>query len=98
MRGNCVTQIHTGALRSGTTDPVTTNDTASDTDTVTTSADLSISKSDGETSVTAGDGATHTYTLTDHNGAPSNATGVSNSDSWPTGFSPGTITPSQGTC
>src|SRR5207244_1486146 len=91
-------QTNTVTVSSSTTDPVTTNNSASDTDTVTTSADLSISKSDGETSVTAGAATVHTYTITVHNGGPSDATGVSISDSWPAGFSQGTITPSQGTC
>src|SRR2546430_1191026 len=56
---------------SSTTDPETGNNTASDTDTVTTSANLSITKTDGETAVTAGDGATHTYTITVSNAGPS---------------------------
>src|SRR5207244_10504373 len=80
------------------TDPTPGNNSGSDTDTVTTSANLSITKTDGETAVTAGDGATHTYTITVSNAGPSNASGVSISDSWAAGFSQGTITPSQGTC
>src|SRR5438094_2426202 len=39
-------------------------------------ANLSITKTDGETAVTAGDGATHTYTITVSNAGPSNASGV----------------------
>src|SRR5439155_883069 len=91
-------QTNTATVTSAVPDGDATNNTASDTDTVTTSADLSISKTDGETTVTAGDGATHTYTITVHNAGPSDATGVSVSDTWPAGFTQGTITPSQGTC
>ncbi len=62
------------------------------------SADLSVTKSDGVTTVTAGDGVTHTYTITASNAGPSNATSVTLSDTWPGGFTRGTTTPSQGTC
>src|SRR5205807_2476060 len=60
------------------------------------SADLSISKTDGVTSVTAGDGVTHTYTITVHNSGPSDAQSVSVADAFPSGFSEGTATPSVG--
>ena len=63
---------------------------------MTTSANLSITKTDGVTSVTAGDGVVRTYTITVTNGGPSNATGVSVSDTFPAGFTIGTVTPSQG--
>ena len=65
-------------------------------------SDLSISKDDGATVITAGDGVTYTYTITVTNiplafgGA--NLTDVTVIDSWPTGFAQGTVTPSQGTC
>src|SRR5256712_8683129 len=61
-------------------------------------ADLPVPKSDGVTTVTAGDGVTHTYTITASNAGPSNATSVTLSDTWPGGFTRGTTTPSQGTC
>src|SRR2546428_8846548 len=48
------------------TDPTPGNNSASDTDTVNKSADLSISKSDGVTSVTAGTSTTYTITLTNN--------------------------------
>src|SRR5262249_21849126 len=86
------TQTNTAAVSSDTADPNTSNNTASDTDTVATSADLSISKSDGVNAVTAGDGVTYTYTITVHNGGPSDAQAVSVSDTWPAGFSQGTVT------
>src|SRR5439155_93924 len=91
-------QTNTATVSSSTTDPETGNNTASDTDTVTTSANLSISMTDGETAVTAGDWSSNTspttviYTLSLHDALPIF------SDSWPAGFSQGTITPSQGTC
>ena len=81
-----------------TTDPVPANDTATDTDTASPIADLSITKTDGVTSVVAGDGVTHTYTITVANAGPSDATAVSLVDTFPSGFSQGAITPSQGTC
>ena len=55
-----------------------------------------MAKTDGVSNVIAGDGVTHTYTITVSNAGPSPATGVSLSDVWPAGFSQGTITPSQG--
>src|SRR5207302_1577933 len=54
-------------------------------------ADLSVTKSDGETAVTAGDGATHTYTISVHNAGPSDATNVQLSDVFPAGYTLGTV-------
>src|SRR5919204_492846 len=85
------------AVRSGVTDPDTANNSASDTDSVSTSANLSVTKSDGVSSVTAGS-SSGTYTIVISNAGPSDATGVSLSDTWPAGFARGTVTPSQGTC
>jgi len=57
---------------------VTCNDThdgySCTTTTVDTRADISIVKSDGVATVTAGDGTTYTYTATISNAGPSNAT------------------------
>src|SRR5439155_546733 len=80
-RASCRERVYSRAA-----DAETGNKTASDTDTVTTSANLSITKTDGETAVTAGDGATHTYTITVSNAGPSNAAGVSISDFCPAGL------------
>src|SRR5204863_232637 len=84
------TLVNTASIFSSPiTDPTGANDSATDTDTVTTSADLSVTKDDGVTSVTAGDGATYTYTITVHNGGPSDAQNVSLADMWPAGFTRG---------
>src|SRR4029077_15903979 len=82
-------QVNSATVSSPTSDPDTTNNTGSDSNTVLTSADLSITKDDGVTSVTAGDGVTYTYTFTVHNAGPSDAQSVSFSDSWPAGFARG---------
>jgi hypothetical protein len=84
-------QTNTVTTTSTTTDSNPNNNTATDTDTVQTSADLSITKSDGVTEVTANDGVTYTYTITVHNSGPSDAQNVSVSDTWPAGFTQGTI-------
>src|SRR5438132_5918426 len=64
------------------TDPTPGNNSASDTDTVNKSADLSITKSDGVTSVTAGTSTTYTITLT-NNGPSTEPAGVVVSDTIP---------------
>ena len=89
-------QVNSATVSATTADPNAANNTATDSNTVTTSANLSITKTDGVTSVTAGDGVVRTYTITVTNGGPSNATGVSVSDTFPAGFTIGTVTPSQG--
>ncbi len=65
---------------------------------VTTSADLGVAVSDGLASVVAGDGLGHGYTITVSNGGPSDATAASLAAVWPTGFSQGLVSPSQGSC
>jgi uncharacterized repeat protein (TIGR01451 family) len=65
----------------GVTDPTPGNNSATDSDTISASADLSISKTDGVTSATAG-GST-TYTITASNAGPSNATGSTVADTFP---------------
>src|SRR5439155_26128555 len=69
------------------TDPFAGNNSADDTDTVATSADLSITKT-GPTDATAGDPAGFDYLITVHNGGPSDNTGGFHvSDTLPTGTS-----------
>jgi uncharacterized repeat protein (TIGR01451 family) len=65
----------------GVTDPTPGNNSATDTDTITQSADLSITKTDGVTTVTAG--GTTTYTITASNAGPSNVTGATVADTFP---------------
>src|SRR6185503_771231 len=72
--------------------------TATDVTTVVASADLAVTADDGLASVNAGDGLTHTYTITVSNGGPSDATGVSLGVTWPAVFSQGAVNPSQGSC
>ena len=66
------------------TDPVAGNNTASDTDIITRSADLSITKTDGVGSVTAGTSTTYTVTVT-NNGPSTEPVGVVVFDTIPAG-------------
>ena len=68
-------------------DPVPANNTATDTDAVTRSADLSISKSDGVASVVAGTSTTYTITVT-NNGPSTEPAGVVIDDPIPAGTNP----------
>src|SRR5204862_182847 len=63
-------------------DPAPENNSASDTDTVTKSADLAVSKTDGVSSVTAGTSTTYTITLT-NNGPSTVPAGVVVKDTIP---------------
>ncbi|NIS82016.1 MAG: DUF11 domain-containing protein, partial [Anaerolineales bacterium] len=66
---------------------------------VVTSADLRIDKDDGVTQVTAGDGVTYMYTITVNNDGPSDADNVTvTEDSFPSGFTMGAVSSSQGGC
>ena len=71
---------------------------ASDTTDIMGVADLALTKTDGVTTVTSGDGLTYAYLLTVTNAGPSDATSVVLTDSWPAGFSQGPVTASQGSC
>ena len=62
------------------------------------SADLGVTIDDGLASVIAGDGLTHAYLISVTNGGPSDAGPVSLDLAWPTGFSQGLVSPSQGSC
>ena len=61
-------------------------------------AGLAIAVSDGFASVTIGDGQAHGYLITVSNAGPYDAAAVTLIDSWPMGFSQGSIAPSQGSC
>ena len=65
----------TVATPAGVTDPTPGNNSATDTDTLTPQADLTISKTDGVTSVVPGQ--SDSYTIVVSNDGPSNALAVS---------------------
>jgi uncharacterized repeat protein (TIGR01451 family) len=65
----------------GVTDPTPGNNSATDTDTLSPQADLSITKTDGVTTATPG--GSLTYTITASNAGPSNATGATVADTLP---------------
>ena len=65
------------------TDPNTSNNSSTDTDTLTPQADLGITKTDGVASVVPG--TNDTYTLTVNNNGPSTVTGATVSDLLPAG-------------
>ncbi len=65
----------------GVTDPTPGNNSATDSDTLAASADLSITKTDGVTTATAGGSVT--YTIVASNAGPSNATGATVADTFP---------------
>src|SRR5205814_2277474 len=71
----------TVAAPAGVTDPTPGNNSATDTDTVSSRADLAVTKTDGVTVATAGGSVT--YTITASNAGPSNATGATVADTFP---------------
>ena len=77
-------------------DPDASNDSATDIDTVTISADLSIAKTDSADPVDPGD--SFTYTLTVTNNGPSDASGLTVSDTVPAGFTITSVTSGAGVC
>ncbi len=82
------------ATSAGVTDTNTANNMASDTDTLTPQADLSVTKDDGTDSVFRG--TTDTYTITVTNNGPSTVTSVTLNDTVPTGFDNPVFTPATG--
>ncbi len=72
---------NTATVVGAETDPTPGNDSATDTDTLTASADLSITKSDGGTVASAGGDTIYTITAT--NAGPSDVSGVSVTDTFP---------------
>ncbi len=80
------------------TDPNPSNNTATDTDSLTPQADLSITKlADGHASETVSPGQTVTFTVSLSNGGPSDATNVNVNDLLPAGLTFVSATPSVGT-
>jgi uncharacterized repeat protein (TIGR01451 family) len=87
---------YTNTVQAGSDDsPVVS---ASDANTVIASAGLSLSKSDGVSQVTAGDGVSYSYVMTVTNDGPSVASNVVVTDTWTAGFERGLVTFSQGSC
>jgi uncharacterized repeat protein (TIGR01451 family) len=85
-----LTNTATVSPPTGLTDPNPANNSASDTDTLTAQADLSIIKTDNVTSVVPG--TPDTYTIVVSNTGPSDVTGASVADSLPTGVTSATWT------
>ena len=77
-------------------DPTPGNNSATDTDTVTTSADLSITKTDSADPVDPGN--SFFYTLTVVNNGPSDASGLTVTDTVPAGFTISSVTSALGSC
>ena len=77
-------------------DPVSSNNSNSEATTVTSAADLSITKTDSSDPV--GLNGTLTYTLSVHNGGVADATNVTVTDDLPAGVTYQSGTPSQGSC
>lgn len=78
----------TASVPAGVTDPNPGNDSATDTDTLTASADLSVTKTDG--SATYAPGAPAVYTIVVSNLGPSSIQGVAVSDPLPAGITTAT--------
>src|SRR5262249_37007971 len=78
-----VSNTATVAPPNGVTDPDPSDNSVTDTDTLTPQADLSIAKSDGTTGAVPGTNTT--YTITVVNNGPSSVTGAVVSDALPTG-------------
>merc|ERR1711991_1020815 len=81
-------------------DPVETNNQARDCNELRTEANLNVCKSDGVTTVTAGDGITYEYTIQVANNGPSCAQKVKLVDHFPAAVTqlPGSIVTTSGTC
>lgn len=73
-----ITNTATITAPAGTNEPNPFNNTASDTDTVTLTADLFVTKTDGKAGITPG--SVYNYTLTFNNGGPSSANNALISD------------------
>ena len=85
------TLVNTATVVSaGVSDPDLANNTATDTDTLTPEADLSVTKTDGQTVVVPGQSIT--YTITVGNAGPSSVTGATVTDTLPAALQSATWT------
>jgi uncharacterized repeat protein (TIGR01451 family) len=91
------TLANTATVSGPTSDPITANNTATDTDTLSPHADLSVKKTDNaggtysaatnnSTGGTVANGQPLTYTILVANAGPSDATGATVTDTFPSGF------------
>ena len=90
------TYTNTATVSTTTADPVPGNDSASQPTTVNTTADLSIAKTDSADPVNPGQAFTYTLTVT--NNGPSDASGLTVSDTVPVGFTISSVTSALGSC
>jgi len=86
--------INTANVSSTTNDPNSANNTSSDPTVITPSADLSITKTDGQTSITPGSPITYTLTVT--NNGPSTVNTLTINDTLPAALQNPVFTPSTG--
>ena len=87
--------VNTATVSSSTTDPVPANNDATAPTTVGVAGRPLVTKTDGVTRWSPAT-STGTYTITVTNAGPSDATAVSVTDTFPAGFSRGTVTPEPG--
>ena len=90
------TITNNASVTTSTTDPVAANDATSEDTAITTSADISVTKTDSADPVVAGNG--FSYTVTIDNAGPSDAASVSLTDVLPAGVVFVSATPDQGSC
>jgi uncharacterized repeat protein (TIGR01451 family) len=91
--GTLVNSVAVGVIAPDT-ETDTTNNSASDTDTLVRSAELTVTNTDGQTNATAG--ATVTYTLTVNNAGPSTLNQISLIDTLPAALQTPVFTPATG--
>jgi uncharacterized repeat protein (TIGR01451 family) len=89
-----VTVPATVTVSPGIQETITSNNSASDTDTLTYQADLSITKTDGKDSVKPGSAITYTITVT--NNGPSQVSSLTVTDTLPSLLQSSVFTPAQG--
>jgi uncharacterized repeat protein (TIGR01451 family) len=89
-----LTNTFTVSAPAGTTDPDATNDSFTDSDTLTPQADLAVTMTDGKTTVVPG--TSNTYTITVTNNGPSTVSSLTLADTIPPGLLNPNFAPSVG--